>query len=358
MYNIHLLPASFGDAILIEYGDQTINYILIDGGPYFNFEEMIKGLKKVAPNLTSLELLVISHIDIDHIDGIITLLNQDELPFEIREVWFNGYKQLKEAEDLLGPLQGEYLSLLIKEHNIPHNKSFGSGPVVITDYKALPEVLLPGGMKITLVNPGVNALVKLGEKWTTVLDEIGNEEKIRKRFESDPRYDDEIDDLLGEESTIEDLQTGSIPGDKSEANLSSIAFIGEFEEKTCLFAADAPSDSMLPAIEALIDSSGEDTLKLNAWKLAHHGSKKSTLNKLMEKLACKHILVSSNGKRYKHPDPETIARIIGINGPDVHCYFNYPTSFNERWSKGDAQEEYHFKSWYPGENSTGITIKL
>ncbi|HEX5113400.1 MAG TPA: hypothetical protein VFV79_11165 [Saprospiraceae bacterium] len=358
MYNIHLLPASFGDAILIEYGEQTINYILIDGGPYFNVEEMVKGLKKVAPDLTSLELLVISHIDIDHIDGIITLLNQDELPFEIREVWFNGYKQLKEAEDLLGPLQGEYLSLRIKANQIPHNLSFGGGPVVIQDYNALPEVKLPGGMKITLVNPGLKALVKLGEKWSTVLDEIGDEEKIEKRFASDLRYDEEIDDLLGDEPTMEDLQTGTIPGDKSEANLSSIAFIGEYEEKTCLFAADAPSDSILPAIESLILPTGRDTLKLNAWKLAHHGSKKSTLNKLMEKLACKHILVSSNGKRYKHPDPETIARIIGINGPDVHFYFNYPTSFNHRWSDGDTQEQYHFKSWYPEENATGITIKL
>jgi hypothetical protein len=71
------------------------------------------------------------------------------LPFEIREVWFNGYKQLKEAEDLLGPLQGEYLSLRIKANKIPHNLNFGGGPVVITDYNDLACHHITGGMKLT-----------------------------------------------------------------------------------------------------------------------------------------------------------------------------------------------------------------
>src|SRR5690606_31646473 len=94
MYNIHLLPASFGDSILIEYGDDQPNYILIDGGPYFAFKDVFSAMKKVAPRLDTIELLVVTHIDIDHIDGIVNMLNGNELPFKIEQVWFNGWKQL------------------------------------------------------------------------------------------------------------------------------------------------------------------------------------------------------------------------------------------------------------------------
>jgi beta-lactamase superfamily II metal-dependent hydrolase len=355
MYKIHLLPASFGDSILIEYGDTQIRYILIDGGPYFNFDEVLAGLKRVAPNLKELELLVITHIDIDHIDGIITLLNQDHLPFKIQEVWFNGFKQIKEADDLLGPLQGEYMSLRIKENGLPHNLSFQGGPVVIQNYNALPHIHLPGGMELILVNPSLKSLASLLDKWQDVIDDIGNEEACKNRLLADERYES---DLLGDELTMAELQLATIKGDKSKANLSSIAFIGKYEEKYCLFAADAPSDALLPAIQFLIDEAGGDRLQLDAWKLAHHGSKGSTLTKLMDKIKCKRMLISSDGKRYHHPDEETIARLIVNNGPDLIFYFNYKTSYNERWGGKKVTEDYKFTSFFPNEAYNGITITL
>src|SRR5688500_500725 len=136
MYTIHLLPAAFGDSILIEYGRKDEpHYILIDGGPYYNFANILAAIREIAPRLTTLELLVITHIDIDHIDGTITLLNQNDPPFIIKEVWFNGYKeltQLKESsvDDLLGPLQGEYLSNLIIEKKLTHNITGFNGRAV------------------------------------------------------------------------------------------------------------------------------------------------------------------------------------------------------------------------------------
>ena len=84
MYNIHLLPASFGDSILIEYGTTSPKYILIDGGPYFAVDEVLKDIKRIAPHLTELELLVVTHIDIDHIDGIVAILNQPVVPFKVK----------------------------------------------------------------------------------------------------------------------------------------------------------------------------------------------------------------------------------------------------------------------------------
>jgi beta-lactamase superfamily II metal-dependent hydrolase len=357
MYNIHLLPASFGDSILIEYGKTKPYYILIDGGPYFAFEDMITGLRKVAPKLKTIELLVITHVDIDHIDGTINLLNQKKLPFKINEVWFNGYEQLEKAEDMLGGLQGEYASHLIKTKEFNHNTFFKKGPVVITDEANLPVIPVRGGMKLTLINPRPKALSRLRKVWKKEIDKIGDEAEILRRFAEDHRYDEEISDLLGEE-TIEELQKDLITGDKSEANASSIAFIGTYGKKSCLFAADAPTDDIIDLVDHLIEEQGGDRLKLDAWKLAHHGSKKSTLAKLMQKIDCKRMLISSDGKMYKHPDPQTIARMIKHNGPDVHFYFNYLSDHNKRWNREADQEKYRFQSHYPEAGAAGITLKL
>ncbi len=54
-----------------------------------------------------LELLVITHIDCDHIDGVIRLLREDLAAHGIGfgDIWFNGTDQLNEiasADDALG----------------------------------------------------------------------------------------------------------------------------------------------------------------------------------------------------------------------------------------------------------------
>jgi beta-lactamase superfamily II metal-dependent hydrolase len=357
MYNIHLLPARFGDSILIEYGTKASPYyILIDGGPYFGFEAMIKGLKKVAPKITKLELLVVTHVDIDHIDGMITLLNQNVLPFEIKEIWFNGYNELnKVAADTLGAIQGEYLSLLIKKKGISHNTSFKHGVVMVTDDAPLPEKTFEG-FKIMLLSPGKDSLIKLRNKWKEEIDTLLEESTIKQRWKEETRYDKQIADLLGE-STIEKLQETVVKGDTSAANQSSIAFIGEYKGKKCMFAGDAPTKNLLESITKLPKTNGK--VKLDAWKLAHHGSKGSTLDTLMEMIACKNILVSTNGERFQHPDPECIAKIIKHNGPGVEFYFNYDSEVTKKWRDTRGwQEKYNYRCNYPVDPEVGITMKL
>ncbi|MCB9045543.1 MAG: hypothetical protein H6550_05320 [Chitinophagales bacterium] len=361
MYNIHLLPASFGDSILIEYNEHDPKYILIDGGPYFNFDELINGIQHVAPGLEELELLVISHVDIDHIDGIVTLLNRDKLPFAINEVWFNGWNEIKPFEDaeLLGALQGEYLSVAINRHKIPHNKSFGGKTVYVKEIDAPPVIQLPGGMELTLLSPVKEALQKLLPVWEKeVAEKIGDRALIEQRFDEDKRYDQPIDDLLGGMS-IEKMQDAKSKGDTSPANGSSIAFIGKYGGKSCLFAADAITDYLLQVIEPILEKNDADKLQLDAWKLAHHGSKKSTLDSLMIKIDCKNMLFSSDGKRYKHPDEQTIAKLLKHNGPDLQLYFNYKTEQNDMWDDVAKQKKYHYDTRYPAKkDEPGITISL
>lgn len=357
MFNIHLLPASFGDSILIEYGDGEPHYVLIDGGPYFAMEPVLQYAKKVAPGLKTLELLVITHIDIDHIDGIIVMLNQPKPPLEIKEVWFNGFKEISgvKEDDILGVLQGEMLSVLIERHKLPHNLAFGGKAIMVRDYQNLPVYMLDGGLELTLVAPGAKALLDLKPKWQDEINDIGDEAAVAKRLAEDHRYDNFPDDLLGEPS-LEDWQNAPEIGDKTPTNGSSIAFIARYGKRRCLLAGDSPAHHLMAALEPLRQKEGTLRLKLDAWKLAHHGSKKSTLSALMEMIECPRLLFSSDGKRYKHPNKECVAKIIKyLAGPKV-LYFNYKTDFNDLWENPSWQQEYNYSVVYP--DGEGLSISL
>ncbi|MEZ5082471.1 MAG: hypothetical protein R2750_03330 [Bacteroidales bacterium] len=41
-------------------------------------------------------------------------------------------------------------------------------------------------------------------------------------------------------------------------------------------------------------------------KVSHHGSKSNISKKLLDLLDAKHYLISTNGDRHNHPDPEAI----------------------------------------------------
>jgi beta-lactamase superfamily II metal-dependent hydrolase len=355
MYNVHLLPAAFGDGILIEYGKPgDEHYILIDGGPYYNFEELAAAIKQVAPKLQTIDLLVITHIDIDHIDGIITLLHQDKLPYTINEVWFNGYNEIKLLEKLkpsewLGPVQGEFLSNLIQKKKLVHNDTYFKGMAIcVVDYKTLPVVEIAGGMELTILSPGINDLVKQASVWKKAIDKIGGEEEIIKRWKKEKKYPG---DILGDELG------GAEESDSSPANRSSIAFLAKFDNKTCLFAADTPTDRMLKAIEPILEKTKKERLTINAWKLAHHGSKKSTHTELMQKIDCSNILISSDGARYHHPDPECIENLLRING-SLNLFFNYKSKYNEIWEDKTRMPGCQYNTYYPGDGKTGISVSI
>lgn len=354
MYNVHLLPAAFGDGILIEYGQPgDEHYILIDGGPYYNFEKLADALKEVAPKLKTIDLLVITHIDIDHIDGIITFLNQDNLPYTVKEVWFNGYNELKLLEkikpsDWLGPVQGEYLSNLIKKKKLIHNQTgFEGMAVCVVDYKSLPVINI-AGMELTILSPGIDDLITQRNSWKRAIDTIGGEKEIKKRWEKEKRYPG---DILG------DIPGSTEEADSSVANRSSIAFLAKFDNKTVLFAGDTPTDRMLKAIEPLLEKTKKERLTISGWKLAHHGSKKSTHTELMKKIDCTKMLISSNGARYEHPDHECIENLLRING-NISLYFNYKSKFTDKWEDKTTMPGCQYNTYYPPDGKAGISVSI
>ena len=121
MFKITFLPATFGDCIFIEYGDeQDPSRILVDGGTAGTREHIQKLLRALPYGQRHLELVVVTHIDNDHIAGILTLLEEEaeapphkKLRFTIGDFWFNGWPHLHDDPkgiELYGAEQGEKLT--------------------------------------------------------------------------------------------------------------------------------------------------------------------------------------------------------------------------------------------------------
>src|SRR5437868_5933199 len=107
VFRIRTLPAGHGDAILVEYGRaDSLRRLLIDAGPPVSWKTLKPLLMEHMKGSAEIELLVVSHVDADHIGGTIPLLSDELVGLTIKDVWFNGYRHLSRLEEF-GPIQGE-----------------------------------------------------------------------------------------------------------------------------------------------------------------------------------------------------------------------------------------------------------
>src|SRR5690606_28109305 len=125
-----MLPAARGDALWIEYGSPRAPHrILIDGGIASTHQRLRARIEALPRSGRKFDLMVITHIDLDHIAGMIGLLRDPPEGFAVDDVWFNGWEHLLQAEKfaddgILGAKLGERLSAWLREGDYPWNRAF------------------------------------------------------------------------------------------------------------------------------------------------------------------------------------------------------------------------------------------
>ncbi len=348
MFTIDMLPASYGDCLWIEYGDPQIPHrILIDGGKAGTSSSIIKR-SKALKGPCEFELLVVTHIDSDHIDGIVALLNNLPPEIKIKQVWFNGWEQITER---LGAPAGEYLTNGIRNLKVPWNEPFNGKAVAVPDTGALPQVVLPGGMTLTVLSPTFAALATLVPVWKEECQKAGllpGSAPAKPKIEQKRR--------LGEAIDVQALAMAPFEEDNSPSNGSSIAFLAEYDNKSCLLAADAHPSVLVESIQNRMELS---RLSVDAFKLAHHGSQNNNSPDLAGLVRAKKYLVSTNGAIYKHPDAEAIARILKMKNTDAELVFNY---YNLKktaiWKDSALQSRWRYEVQFPETAAGGVCVEL
>jgi beta-lactamase superfamily II metal-dependent hydrolase len=358
MFTIEMLPAVEGDALWVEYGDPNAPHrILIDGGYKTTYRVLMDRLDR-NPDI-KFELMVLTHIDGDHIAGAVPFIADGRVtPERVKQVWFNGREQIR---DVLGVNQAEYFTRYIKEKNFEWNAPFGGDAIVVPDDTLHAPVELEGGLHLTLLSPRAEQLNILRDKWNKELDEILKGTMLEEVLQETPKALQP--DVLGEPD-VEQLAMRPFEPDDSKTNGSSIAFLAEFEdpfdgdrEKRVLFCGDAFSPVVEESVRLLLAQRGADRLLIDALKLSHHGSKSNTSADLLGLLRCHHFLFSTDGSRHSHPDSETIARVLKSATGRIDLHFNYLTSRNRRWRAPKLTSKYHYEAHYPTEQE-GLVVSI
>jgi beta-lactamase superfamily II metal-dependent hydrolase len=83
---LHVVQAEYGDCLILESStSKNSTTVLIDGGPYQTFEKHLEPSLRELPINGKFDLVVLSHIDSDHIIGLLGLLEEIRSQSRIRQ---------------------------------------------------------------------------------------------------------------------------------------------------------------------------------------------------------------------------------------------------------------------------------
>jgi len=341
-----MLPAQDGDCLLLEYGDDArTRRLLIDGGRAGTYPDIVPTLNALAQDADRLDLLVVTHIDQDHILGVLGLVRDVARAVGFDDVWFNGYDQLVESEfETFGAVDGELLTSALLEQQIPWNAAFkGKAVQVWRSFDWFDDASI-----MTLLSPDRGQLEDLIETWKS---ECAKEGLIpgRNPEEPPPRGFEALGPI-----DVEALAGSRFEADDSKTNRTSIGFLIEYDGVRLMFTGDADDRRLVESVRPLAEAAG-GRLRLDALKVSHHGSRKNLSKDLLDLIDCQRYLISTNGKRHGHPDPVAMARILKYGGAQKELVFNY-RSRATMWDLNGWKETYGYSLTQPEPEQDGFIV--
>ena len=353
-FNIEMLPAGHGDCLWLEYGDGAKTWrLLVDCGTRSTFNKFLRErIGKQAQAERQFELFILTHIDDDHIGGGIALLKEaKDLGVSFADVWFNGWQHIRKF-GFLNAKQGEVFTELTEKLGLNWNHWQDGQAIVLPKDRPLPVCTLPGGMVLTLLAPNEEKLAALAPKWKKEIAALG-------KIAGEGGFLAAQAPLRGTDSTdVAALANTRFEPDDAANNGSSITVLAEYQGRSVLLGADAHAPLLVSSIKKLLEQRGQARLKLDAFKLPHHGSEKNLSKELMLLLDCKAYLVSTNGSTFNHPDRVAISRVIRFGGERPRLFFNYESAVNVVWKDAALQHQHVYETVYPDPGQQGLIVHL
>ncbi|MFI9063812.1 MBL fold metallo-hydrolase [Streptomyces sp. NPDC053429] len=355
---IEVLPARLGDCLLVECvrGSGPPWRMLVDGGPPGTWPRLEKRLSRLEPDERHIDVAVVTHIDGDHIGGMLPFL-RSEYAEDVGDYWFNGPPHLPSRGRVQGSV-AEGLSLvaaLLGESAgpvLPWNRAFGGGPVDTGDESGFIEVPVPDGPRVTVLSPTHERLEVLDREWSEAIDQA------RRVWQGAVRPDIARPDILEPLGDLAAVAARKTADDTTAPNGSSIALLVEHRGARAVLGADAFGPVLGAALHGVAAHRGLPALEVDALKLPHHASRRNVTEALLEAAPARHYLVSTNGDTYHHPDDEALARVI-LTAPDgPTLWFNYRTQRTARWADPALYERYGYCACFPESPETGTVLEL
>ena len=359
MFALEALNARHGDALLVHFGpDDDPGVIVCDAGPSGTYGGILRPRLSVLKDERSpshplaIDLLMVSHLDDDHIHGVVDLLadlrdradNEEALPWIVRRLWVNQF------DDLVGDGDEEVTQALAAalepDGSVKEGLAAGADALAVAasvpqgqsvrddarrlhvDVNGAPfdglvaaaagsvDVDLGRGLVATVVAPSTAQVQTLHREW----DEI-----IRKKAEKPDETLVEAAEYL----------------DRSVFNLSSIVVLARAFDRTMLLTGDARGDHILESLR----SAGlmkDGKLHVSLFKLPHHGSIRNVEMDFFEGITADHYVISADG-RDGNPEVETLQMLSAARTDDrfaIHVTNSIPHVDNFFAQERAAGREY------------------
>jgi beta-lactamase superfamily II metal-dependent hydrolase len=358
--NLEVFRAGKGDSLLLTTRDDK--RMLIDGGMGPAFREHVRpALAKLAEEDRPLDVVYVSHIDEDHIAGVLELMKdhvawrffdfQSERgnarvkepkvprPPQIHGLWHNGFGELlgdiaapveeavamsaglleasTDPDDLQAAVAHKELATSVAQGielsrraapdqlGIELNEPFGNLLALVREDT---QRIKFGSVELTLIGPFPEDVEKLRTEWQTWLTERKDElNDLRARMQRDSdRLASDFDRLRG------GLDFGTkVLGTRTEVtvpNLASIMFLAEEGERTVLLTGDGHWADILNGLERAKRIEPEGPLHVDVLKVQHHGSEHNLNEEFAKRVTADHYLFCADGL-HENPDPEVVRAI-------------------------------------------------
>lgn len=358
IFTLEALRARHGDCLLLHYGDlDDPRLVLIDGGASRVWEERLQArldaLREevvIDDGPLPIRLLMVSHIDDDHINGVLDLTSflserkerGEPAPYRVRELWHNSFDDIlgNDPDELLnaaalavgaastasavpaGVVRGHQGSLLLASVNqgrqlrdqalalgLDVNRTGGADLGAERLVLAADDLVdLGAGLSLKVLGPSRRRLLELQKEWDDFLEEKG----------------------LGQVPPTEAADFS----DQSVFNLASIVVLAEAAGKTMLLTGDARGDFVREGLrEAGLWQPGE-TFHVDLLKLPHHGSDRNVDTDFFRDFTADHYVVSGDGR---HGNPEVATfRMLLTARTDGRPFKIHMTYRPEELPEGDA----------------------
>lgn len=359
---VEVFQSDKGDCLLVT-GSDGATRVLVDGGMRSSYlEHVAPAMGELAAADAELDLVYVSHIDRDHIAGVLQLM-ADEVAWRVRDyqhevagntafpdpdhprppavkrIWHNAFhdvvednagriqdaiaagaavleggedqRELALTQRRLGTSISEGIQLAKRvgpgQLGIPLNEEFGHRLAMVRD---TPQTVALGSLALTVIGPFEADLEKLREEWN---DWLRNHEAALERLRGRMRADAERLGL-GEIERFRNalaLRAGEL-GDRDQVttpNLASLMLLAEDGGRTLLLTGDGHAGDILKGLEAAGRLDGGGALHLDVLKVQHHGSEHNLDEDFARRVTADHYVFCANGE-HENPDLAVVEAIV------------------------------------------------
>jgi len=355
IFSLEVLQAKHGDCLLLHYGNTDNPKIaVVDGGPGGVYTKFLKPrLIEIRDVLVPgealpLSLVMVSHLDDDHVNGICMMVddvqrirdNRGQQFIAPRHFWFNTF------DDVIGNIQLPKISAaaaassaneaiipdaLKEDHELSAViASTSQGRQLRDGAKALNFVVnspftAMGRKKLKVVRADTGESKVTWDEHLTITVVHPNELRMQELQE---QWDKDLQKALdkGDDSII----VASL-ADKSPFNLSSIVCVVEVNGKKILLTGDGRSDDILTGLENAGFLENGDPFHVDILKMPHHGSFRNLMPDFLQRVTADHYVISADGK-HDNPDTETLI-MLADHVEEGTLYFTNQTGAHDLGGK-------------------------